>query len=136
MGTNFYWKIKPNFEENEDYFDSFHIGKRSGAGKYCTKCETTLCKKGKNKIHSSSFDDWYDKCPICNSDKHLTTVCSFSWESKRQKKLVEGLAKINRFFFNKKVIIDEYNNEYTAKEFLENELKNVKFEHFVGEFVS
>ena len=131
MGTNFYWKNKPEIVENEDIFDLLHIGKRSGAGRYCTKCETTLCKKGEDKIHFSNFNDWYDKCPVCNSDEHLTNVCSFSWESKIQKKLVEQLVKIN-----KKVIIDEYGNEYTAKEFLETELKNVKFERFSGYFVS
>jgi len=74
MGTNFYT------------LSGKHIGKRSAAGQYCWNCNVTLCKGGKENVHSSGgfvvtssnsiFDYikhiktlWYDKCPKCNKEE-------------------------------------------------------------------
>ena len=77
MGTNFYWtKIQPWFLENaknivldlkEDYESPvIHIGKRSAAGLYCTKCGCTINRYGTQSIHSEVPDI------RILSDPHLT----------------------------------------------------------------
>ena len=61
MGTNFY-VIHPD--------KRIHIGKRSGAGQYCFKCNITLCKDGPLNVHHTKNTigekiGWNDRCPIC-----------------------------------------------------------------------
>lgn len=157
MSTNFYWKeLQPWFKENapkanSDEADIFiHIGKRSGAGLYCTKCGTTGHKGGTRQIHFDGPDFsvlidkhyaskeerdkawekemakyYYDTCPCCgakfeteNEDKEspIIGVCSFSWTLMKHKELVKELIEKND---NRKVIVNEYNEEFTAKEFFD-----------------
>lgn len=128
MGTNFYWKTVP--EEFEQYRDTvsknvncfderdsvlIHIGKRSAAGPYCYDCGTTLCKDGTDCIHAvGDKKDWYDVCPICGREG--TNACTFRWTILKHKWLVEKLCIDN---VKDKLIVDEYGDEYTPLEFLQ-----------------
>ena len=104
----------------------YHIGKRSAAGYYCKKCNITLCDGGFDGIHSSDTG-FYEKCPICNSDKDITHVCSFTWQWSE---------KLWHRIFDKisgKLIVDEYGDEYSVEYFIGEELKAVPFNMFAEE---
>ena len=142
MGTNFYW-IGKTHEDGEDD-PSVHIGKRSAAGLYCWDCGTTLCSDGTERIHYGRVD-FFKTCPNCNKSpndgkttghvelgfaepkdvgrKGVTSCCSFIWTMMKHKRDLKYL-----FNVNKKVVIDEYNREYTAKEFFEEALAGVAIE--------
>ena len=96
MGTNFYWtKIQPWFLENaknivldlkEDYESPvIHIGKRSAAGLYCTKCGCTINRYGTQSIHSEVPDI------RILSDPHLTKK-----QKEREQEIADGF---NNIFF-------------------------------------
>ena len=109
----------------------YHIGKRSGAGKYCMDCGTTFCIHGTSRIHYNDnpyelFSDayeqaqkyyWYDKCPICG--KEGTYICTFTWTFMKQKEILNDLRWNKRKFCDEKLIINEYEEEFTPKEFWE-----------------
>ena len=151
MGTNFYWKKLPKelkqYEKliktqtkDKDMNPLYHIGKRSGAGKYCMDCGTTFCRHGTTRIHYNDnpyelFSDayeqaqkyyWYDKCPICG--KEGTYICTFTWTFMKQKQIIEQLS-LNPKTLSKKLIVNEYEEEFTPKEFFEQELKNCPVEY-------
>ena len=119
MSTNFYWKeIQPWFKKNaiiDDWDDCgnivMHIGKRSAAGGYCFKCGITATIEGSYAVH---FDDsHYDTCPMCGEVFHETNI-SFTWTAMIHKQLIAQYLSSPQ-----KIIIDEYDREYTAKEFME-----------------
>ena len=133
MGTNFYWK-KPIQDKEYDwdlYGDiQVHIGKRSAAGAYCNDCGTTLCEDGTRDVHSSkkqtsAFDTrgWFNECPGCGIPRSELKGCtSFTWTLMKHKwNLVELLDS------DEKVVVNEYDEEFTAKEFLD-ELSSVRIE--------
>lgn len=167
MSTNFYWKkLHPWFKENSPYANEeeddifIHIGKRSAAGLYCTKCGTTAHIEGTRAIHfkgpdlsvltNHSYENeeerdkawkkelekyYYDKCPCCgakfepNLDKYekspIINICSFSWTLMKHKELIEELIKNHDY---RKLIINEYDEEFTAKEFLEEIKTPIEFQ--------
>ncbi len=151
MGTNFYWKKLPKelkqYEKliktqtkDKDMNPLYHIGKRSGAGKYCMDCGTTFCIHGTTRIHYNDnpyelFSDayeqaqkyyWYDKCPICGKEGII--ICSFTWTFMKQKQIIEQLS-LNPKTLSKKLIVNEYEEEFTPTEFLWDELKNCPVEY-------
>lgn len=151
MGTNFYWKKLPKelkqYEKliktqtnDRDMNPLYHIGKRSGAGKYCMDCGTTFCIHGTTRIHYNDnpydlFSDayeqaqkyyWYDKCPICG--KEGTYICTFTWTFMKQKQIIEQLS-LNPTTLNKKLIVDEYEEEFTPTEFLFNVIESCPVEY-------
>ena len=151
MGTNFYWKQLPKelkqYEKlikiqikDKDMNPLYHIGKRSGAGKYCMDCGTTFCIHGTTRIHyndnpyelfSDAYEEaqkyyWYDKCPICG--KEGTYICTFTWTFMKQKQLIEQLS-LNPKTLSKKLIVNEYEEEFTPTEFLWDELGNCPVEY-------
>lgn len=114
MSTNFYWK-KPQpffrkFKDTQEDSPQIHIGKRSAAGMYCTKCGNTLCADGTDFVHDN-VSTWYSYCPCCGN-KNVEPSTSFTWTIMAHKKLV------NEYTNNDKCIVDEYGREYTAEEFL------------------
>ncbi len=136
MGTNYYWKESKQTDSIHD-----HIGKRSAAGFYCWDCGTTLCQSGDRNIHYSEHEaDWLDFCPSCcekpdkesfvnssigaelgfskveGTKKGIKTCCSFTWTIKKHLWKIQNLCdNVNK----EKVIINEYQDEFTAEEFLE-----------------
>ena len=151
MGTNYYLVTDENTEH--DYEN--HIGKRSAAGRYCWKCDVTLCKEGKDFVHKSSDKSWLDFCPNCgdkydvnhggnaafkelgffDGDLETETIgscASFSW-AKYPFKVYDELRK------NKKLRIqDEYGRFFTTQDFKEMIQKNCPIQYFenVGESFS
>lgn len=131
MGTNFYWKEARN--EDDDHIEQ-HIGKRSAAGLYCYDCGSTLNRGGTTFIHKGSVKDmvntWLDTCPCCGKSReegHFTkteevirtgvaTCCSFTWTVMKHKRAIEERVKTNP---DKKIIVDEYGEVFSAREFLE-----------------
>ena len=151
MGTNFYWKKLPKelkqYEKlintqtkDKDMNPLYHIGKRSGAGKYCMDCGTTFCIHGTTRIHYNDnpyelFSDeyeqaqkyyWYDKCPICG--KEGTYICTFTWTFMKQKQIIYKLLE-NPHTINEKLIRNEYDEEFTPYEFLYDELGGCPVEY-------
>ena len=128
MGTNFYWKkLPPELEElvndkNKDII--MHIGKRSGAGDYCYDCGTTFCEYGDRGVHKT-LGNWYDKCPICG--KEGKWCCSFTWTFMKQKEVIKKYVGSSRY-----LIRNEYDEEFTPREFLEEELSNSTMEFQVA----
>lgn len=147
MGTNFYWKKLPDwFKENAkdptaDQDSIFmHIGKRSAAGHYCHKCGTTMHRYGTQEIHGHYNPDpsilfrglqdreheqmyieqyereesnyWYKTCPCCGSEPEYIT--SFHWTLMIHKKIIQEYINDPT-----KMIVDEYDDEFTCKEFMD-----------------
>ena len=124
-----FWQVKPRlrmpygFEPFKDYDingvgdplddDFLHIGKRSGAGDFCTKCHTSLSKSGKDLIHYGMADQgWHEVCPVCGSSEKVYG-CTFTWyDYDRDRRLLE-------YFKDKDlpVIRDEYGEVFTIDEF-------------------
>lgn len=165
MGTNFYWtKIQPWFLENAKNVvldlkgdcenPVIHIGKRSAAGLYCTKCGCTINRCGTQSIHSEAPDiailsdphlteerkqrEWarqksmyyFDECPCCGTpflDENnepsdgIKSICSFRWTLMKHKELLMNLALDDN---SEKVVRDEYDRLYTAKEFWNKEFSD------------
>ena len=144
MGTNFYWKELPKelkkyephiytITDDKHMNPLWHIGKRSGSGLYCIHCGITFCKNGTSRVHYNDnpyplFSEeykkaqkqyWYDRCPICGGEGDY--VCSFTWTFMMQKYIIETYNNRN---INNKLIVNEYDEEFTVKEFLEEELNN------------
>ena len=146
MGTNFYWIKKQKwmneyksckelpkvFDLDNDELDNYnpfiHIGKRSSAGHYCTKCGITYCRGGEREIHMGGYI-WDDVCPACGSNDHKTFVCSFTWTMRRHEWEIRKLIANE---CEEKVIQDEYGEQFTAEEFLCDALENaiVTNQHF------
>lgn len=149
MSTNFYWKELPkelqqyensivkNIVTNEKEMNPlWHIGKRSAAGKYCIDCGTTFCINGTSRIHyddnpyelfSKKYNEaqkyyWYSKCPICG--KEGQNICSFTWTFMKQKDIIKDLINIS-----KKLILNEYGEEFTPREFWLQEFNNCVVEY-------
>ena len=102
-----------------------HIGKRSGAGAYCFKCDVTLCKAGKGGVHYSG-KEWFAACPKCGAkkdekDSPVKYACSWSWAVTRVECRIWCEAHYNEF-----CVSDEYEKPYTGKQFLEEELAYCK----------
>lgn len=117
MVKNFYW-LKTPFEghENEPKNSIFiHIGKMSSSGKYCFECGTTYHVEGTkaNAIKNSS----YEKCPMCGKPrKDAILAYSFTWTVMKHKKVLQGFVSIHS---DAKVVVDEHDVKYSAKEFLD-----------------
>ena len=117
MSTNFYWKTLPKalekYDTQEKHDMLMHIGKRSAGGRYCYSCGTTLNDLGTKYIHTND-GRWYNKCPICGKEVD-TYVCTFTWTFMLQKEIID---RIIMFGEDYPCIIDEYDREYTAREFM------------------
>ena len=77
MSTNFYEALR---DKNSIVFRGQHIGKRGAAGMYCWDCKVTLCRGGRQAIHSGGkyilthpyvqwrnerAKEWFDSCQGC-----------------------------------------------------------------------
>ncbi len=124
MGTNFYWKDKV-CDGIDKISPEVHIGKRSGKGLFCWTCGISMFSINEVK---------HTECPSCktpvpnlfeiNENSSIRYSTSFTWTKLSHKWKIESLSK-EEIYSNKKVIIDEYEREYTAKEFIDNEIKNM-----------
>lgn len=148
MGTNFYWtnEIVPDFSQSEN--PRSHIGKRSAHGWYCWTCGTTLSSGG-TILHEDNKQ--LEKCPICGSapikDGSIPDATAIELGFVKTKDLkretLQGVRSCSMFvwsmmshkwklqsmlFDERKVVIDEYGNLYSAREFLEEELAHVAVE--------
>lgn len=139
MGTNYYWK---NYGERSDDIN-IHIGKRSAAGLYCYDCGTTFTREGTELLHTGKSTE-YDNCPCCGKTidennksiynaanvelgfqkdihgiklKGVQTASSFTWTLMKHKYNI-----IKKMKITDKLIVDEYDREFTCKEFVENVL--------------
>jgi len=112
MGTNYYTN------------DGVHIGKSSAAGKYCTRCNLTLCREGMHAIHSGRATK-YNYCPKCGYPAVLMPhAISFTWDM-----TPEEYAELPTHT----VVRDEYGAEYPYDSF--NQLLpdfRFHFHHLIG----
>lgn len=120
----------------DDMDPEIHLGKRSGAGRFCWDCMVTLNMGGNSAIHMGK-SDWHPACPKCNKtekDKYPTrfdkvadveketipedrptgiaSSCSFSWAQNP-----EGVLAILEQRPNDLLVIDEYEETYTGVTF-------------------
>ena len=151
MGCNYYW-IKPAQEDVDEYGRDddihVHIGKRSAAGAYCWDCGTTLCEMGTRSVHLSD-QRCFENCPSCGNERDssgvtssafielgftkpnelkrtgVTSCSSFTWTLMWHKRQLEDMMLFGN---TEKVVVDEYGHEYTAEEFLTEQLASVAFE--------
>lgn len=154
MGTNFYWKDKP--EDADDMDPQWHIGKRSAAGMYCWDCDATLCEGGKAAIHQSRYG-FHEQCPKCGQaptkegldvpnpvsvelgfssprDGRPTGVrgtSSFSWAQDAE--AARASCEQN---MDSEAVVDEYGRVSTGREFLRMLRSNcaVEFHDSVGRY--
>ena len=134
MGTNYYIIEKDTDGHNQN---GLHIGKRSAAGWYCWDCGTTLCIDGSSGIHQSN-SGWYSCCPSCNQEKNVEDLKNSSAGrelgfNKTKYKKKTGVASCCSFLwayaplkFKKdyrdkkgKIVIDEYGDLFSYRQFLE-----------------
>ena len=148
MGTNFYW-IGHRGDSNIRH----HIGKRSAAGSYCWDCGTTLCLEGSQGVHRTRSErsggemPWADECPVCGNEKGkdpgtafvelgfkrakeiprrgVGSCSSFSWTLMSHKWRITDLALVDG---DPVCVVNEYGDEFTAKQFLYEELATVAIE--------
>jgi len=145
MGTNFYWKHKLETADSDeaDMNPSIHIGKRSAAGLYCWDCMTTLCRGGEKEVHTSRYyypeRQWHPECPKCgktkeeSTEEHSAGMVELGFQKPITKRL-KGISSCSSFTFaqtpanvkqacldhhNDVIIINEYKQEYTGKQFLD-----------------
>lgn len=148
MGTNYYWIDNPdNFDEMDP---RIHIGKRSAAGRYCYDCGIYLTAQSTQYAHMGKRDEFneyinrkFDVCPNCGkgpSDEFIAAdrelfrgtpvpsqlhgvqgVSSFTWTMVKHKTDIVMWLKTDK---NKKIIRNEYGDEFSADEFLGNELRH------------
>lgn len=151
MSTNFYWNIEGHVRREvvlptgktlqltrgyDDMDPDVHLGKRSGAGRFCWDCMVTLNKGGNAAIHMGR-SDWHPACPKCNKTekdnyptrfdkvvdfekevvtdarpKGIAPCCSFSWAQDP-----DGVLIILKERPNEPLVIDEYDVPYTGMEF-------------------
>lgn len=92
MSTNYYWKeLPPELQEIYDLGKCdtsedgplLHIGHSAGAGLYCARCGTTLCRGGSMYVHLSLSQrpedtDMLSECPVCGRSDMLIPKHSFS----------------------------------------------------------
>lgn len=154
MGTNFYWIENPDDDEGSI---KVHIGKRSAAGLFCWDCGVSKCEsstdvhRGKDRMEMSELE-W---CPGCGKSfdvnktdwnttsgvelgfaksksltlKGIGTCCSFTWSMLSHKWKLQSMIRDRD---DRKVVRDEYGQEYTAREFLREELCGVAFESILA----
>jgi hypothetical protein len=113
MGTNFYWLER--FEENADWESKsdfqVHIGKRIFMGLYCSECGILKCK---NSVAHSNCRKYFfgEECPNCNN-KFNDHALKFTWTMLSHKSRILSMIQDK-----KKVIVDEYGDKFSAKEFM------------------
>ena len=147
MGTNFYLIEYKHATDVDSMDPKYHIGKRSAAGTFCWDCQITLCKDGKKQVHSMN-SEWYDACPNCGKTKEHNAITEgavavelgFCEPDKPDQK--HGVRVVSSFTWamspdklkGKRRVIDEYDREYTMKEFKENILGNcpIQFHIMIG----
>lgn len=106
-----------------------HIGKRSAAGYYCADCGATSCIDGSDAIHFSisRTNDQPDgeprTCDLCGST-NMKYGCSFTWQFDKEfwEEIFEKLGKRAK-------VVNEYEEVFTIKKFLNKELGNIAFEY-------
>lgn len=158
MGTNFYWIARDGETCEQSDEPRCHIGKRSAAGQYCWDCGVTLCQDGTEGVHHthskgttysfmSKHTGWYDECPACGAKfedagwknaagvelgfsksadvprRGVSSCSSFTWTKMAHKHELQTLLDDAR-----PVVVDEYGQEYTARQFLTEELASVAIE--------
>lgn len=125
MGTNYYWIVTKDAEVHlangavlsfpvDMDNPKIHIGKTSGAGRYCKRCDRPLMTNPK-RVHYGDGRP-LARCPSCNRDEGVCDyVCSFSWAQE------EGPVRtFCKMWHSSGVIIkDEYGTPYTGKMFLD-----------------
>lgn len=156
MGTNFYWFMEhqtvgdralptgeiiyrtKGFDEDDP---KYHLGKRSGAGRYCWDCKLTLCAGGEGAIHEGK-STFFSACPKCgkteedgfpsrfdrvidlreeyNAEENdyrkptgISGACSFTWAQDAERAL-----KIMMDQPGEVLVEDEYGRTYTGDEFI------------------
>jgi hypothetical protein len=154
VGTNFYWKEKPDAVDGMD--PAYHIGKRSAAGAWCWDCGVTLCEGGIDGIHMSRCGS-HKTCPKCGAvpivedlDSGAVAVelgfanprtwkptgvrscSSFTWA--QDAAAVRARCEEN---VHEKVVVDEYGREMTGQEFLTMLTANCPVQFYsIGEWFS
>ena len=124
MGTNFYWK-QGFYGEVTDYNDPRkHIGKRSAAGAYCWQCGISLKVNHTKDIHKNGSLLWVE-CPSCGEGRERAFCSSFTWTMMIHYWRLKSMLHSGD---ERKAIEDEHGNEYTASEFLFQELRGVAIE--------
>jgi len=153
MGTNFYLTCEPmgtiggDFDETDHDSPQCHIGRRSAAGRYCWDCGISLVTRHTSEVHSARERVVLDECPNCckgakgtesipasgavelgfaksadNPRSGVGSCASFTWTMLRHKVRLQALADAGD---ERKVVADEYGREFTAAEFLGEELNGV-----------
>ncbi len=137
MGTNFHWS---DDKIVEIYNVVKHIGKRSAAGPYCYDCGTTLCDMGTDFVHDGRRGRFLKSCPFCGNssdpNREATAITvelgfntfdevecrgvgnasSFRWRMMRHLTVLRVIAAATPDWL---CIVDEYDREYTAPEFID-----------------
>lgn len=116
MDQDIYWFTRlrgydKNFVLDEDMEDLRHIGKTSCAGYYCRDCHISADRGGEAAVHYSQ-EDQDDTCPLCGKDMDI--VASFTYFDVDRDQYLLPILKENP----DKLIVNEYGEEFTVKEFL------------------
>ncbi len=164
MGTNYYWRtsldrLDPITLPTGDVIElaeildrcdpRIHIGKRSGAGRYCWACRQTLCPDGDTGVHQGiPIGKWHITCPTCGKRPVIsttpraagagrplstlptyTTACSFSWAQDPSK--VRDICDRNPFA---PIVVDEEDTEMECSDFLKmlKQTCPIEFTHSIG----
>ena len=143
MGTNYYIK---GYSENDNMNPNWHIGKRSAAGHFCFDCDTTLCVDGPERVHycrtGNRDTQWHTSCPMCGKMPNQENMAQSSGGlelgfNKNPYVKKTGVASASSFSFamslrdlkralkhdfgklSKAIVVDEYDREYSYKEFID-----------------
>lgn len=125
MGTNYHWLTvnKPaelqlangtTIPSSIDDMDPrVHIGKRSGAGRYCRSCDVPLAANP-SRIHYGDAEV-LDGCPECGVESAFCAgVCSFSFAQDPSAVRAACQAKLDTV-----IVENEYGETFTGAQFLE-----------------
>lgn len=157
LGTNFYLK-HINCEDYMD--PEWHIGRRSAAGLYCWDCMMSLFNGPIDRLHWGDEEySMHKTCPQCgkepidegldsgsaavelgfakpykeNEQFGVKSCSSFTWAM--HKVMMEAKILLYnktqwRFWKPYRPIVDEYEREYSMKEFTEKVLKNCPIQYY------
>lgn len=138
MGTNFYW-INPNdIEVPTEFFDRWHVGKRSAAGWYCYDCRVPVVRGGDINLVHTSHDVVVDACPKCGQGRPKqdgipdAALVELGFGKPRQARAAKGVSTCSSFSWaqeptfaqriceqraDETIIADEYGRELTGQQF-------------------
>ncbi len=152
MSTNYYWRtsldrLDPITLPTGDVIElaeildrcdpRIHIGKRSGAGRYCWACQQTLCPGGIAAVHQGiPISEWPEECPVCGKRPVISKTfnreafaCSFSWAQDPAR--VRDICDRNPFA---PIVVDESGGEMECSDFLKmlKQTCPIEFTHSIG----